>query len=212
MNFLDLAKVVLTESGISTNPPTAVEGQTGAVSKVLMWTARANKDIQLEKREWQFLWRMAQTNTVEGKDTYTLADLAIEDLRDLKAIYHQGQTVPFVEWQDWRRYATAHGQVGLSAGTPRYFTQRPDGNIVFYPTPSAAHALEIEYYRTPIELTEATDEPPFPVEFHDAVIFKALEYYSIHEDDQYRYQQALRQYDEWLSQLCADQLPKMDFL
>lgn len=60
------------------------------------------------------------------------------------------------------------------AETPQVVTITPNKRLRIYPAPDAIYMIGANAYSVPTELSSNTDTPPFDVEFHDLVVYKAL--------------------------------------
>lgn len=84
----------------------------------------------------------------------------------------------------------------IPPGQPRARYQ----SFYLYPTPSGAWAYAVDYRRTLVTLSEGTDEPPLPLEFHPMLVKYAAFREWEHKDDT-RATLAYQQYEKWLSRL-----------
>jgi hypothetical protein len=210
MNFIEICQAVATEAGITSTGPASVTGQSGILAKVVKWVKLANKEIQLESNGWNFMWQMASPLLIPGTKLYYPADLQIADLRHIKSITLQGSSpLTCVAWDDWQ--SEVSNTANTTAQQPSLFTTRPDGRIEFYPTPAIASTLDVEYFINPVDLVNDTDTSIIPIDYHNTIIAKAIMYYSIHEDDTIRYQQARMEYLAWLNKMNGDLKPKVVF-
>jgi hypothetical protein len=210
MTFLELCQKVRQNSGISGEGPTAVNGQIGILSKVVTWVTKAALDVQLERRGWFFLWATANGNTQIGMKTYLPGDLNITNVKDLDTVLIGTKKVSVKKWDWWLDNVRKAG-IADRAGSPEFITISPDSKIHLYPVPNAVETITFDYYRKPVALVNNGDVCVVPVEYHQAIVEKALMYYAQYEDDTYRYQQSSIDYKQWINLLERDQLPELTF-
>lgn len=207
MNFLELCVRVREESGVSGTGPSSTANQVGVLAKIVGWVRDANNDIEKLKSEWRFLWRRALTVLVVAKQSYSPLELNVSELKSMQRIRVGDKFLRVIDWDEWVEcYEQQTGQ-----GMPQVVAIAPDNSFYFYPAPDAAYSVTIDYFSKPVRLVNDTDLPQIPEEHQDCIVQKALMYYANFEEDQALYQLASMRYDEKLSQLCGDQLPRMGF-
>jgi len=73
--------------------------------------------------------------------------------------------------------------------------------------PDAVYTIDFDYYRTPQQLTQNTDELLIEEQFHDAVLYKAILYVAAEQDAPELYQDAQAQLNIRLSAMGVTELP-----
>ena len=73
--------------------------------------------------------------------------------------------------------------------------------------PDAVYTIDFDYYRTPQQLTQNTDELLIEEQFHDAVLYKAILYAAAEQDAPELYQDAQAQLNIRLSAMGVTELP-----
>lgn len=230
--FLDLCKDVHRIVRIGEDPPgtapDTVIGQEGVLSEIVSWVQDAYLQIQENQTEWAFREKAATITVAAGVRTVDAALLPsdYEALRPFTADFDcrhilvapvgQGavaqQPVWFVPWEDWRGGRYERGQASVTTGQPNYFTVIPDGSLRLYPTPDTAVDLTIAYTRTLHALTNDGDQPIIPARFQQAIVWRALLYYTdSREKAQESYQKWERRYVSELGRLKREQLPEIGF-
>lgn len=70
-----------------------------------------------------------------------------------------------IDWYEGMDQADAEGvpEVWLRYGS----------NLVFWPTPDAAYNLQIRYMKLPDEMSSDSDEPVYPVDWHEVIVLLA---------------------------------------
>lgn len=208
MTYLELCVRVREESGVSGTGPASTINQIGVLAKIVGWVRDADLDIQRLKTEWKFLWRRTQSALVLGQQSYTAIDLSLSDLKDLSRFWVNGQPVSVVDWDEW---VDRYEPQGTGQGLPQVVTIAPDGSFMFYPVPDSAYSTRTDYFKMPVALSGDSDVSVIPTAYHDCIVQKALIYYGRFEEDQALIQLATMQYEQKLSELCRDFLPKMGF-
>lgn len=208
MTYLELCVRVREESGVSGTGPASTINQIGVLAKIVGWVRDADLDIKRFKNDWKFLWRRTQSALVLGQQSYTAIDLSLSDLKDLSRFWVNGQLVRVVDWDEW---VDRYEPQGTGQGLPQVVTIAPDGSFMFYPVPDSAYSTRVDYFKMPVALSGDSDVSVIPTAYHDCIVQKALIYYGIFEEDQALIQLATMQYEQKLSELCRDYLPKMGF-
>lgn len=211
--FLELAKSVRQEAGLSGTGPAAVTSQFGMDKKVVDWTSRAWNEIQDQHTDWKWMWNQGSYPTVIGTSTYDLDTIltypAASVVRDTVKIYEVSVAdQSFVTYEDWGDFSVR--LVGATqSGRPQIYSIRPDNQMVFWPTPDKIYTVNQDYFRTPQVLAANGDTPEAPSQFHDAIMFKALTYYAAHDEATLTFQDATANYRRILRRMEASQLPKI---
>lgn len=210
MTFLEICQRVRQDAGISGEGPTSVTGQIGILSKVVVWVSKAILDIQVLRRQWSFLWASADGSTQVGKKTYTPADLNIPDVQKISVALVGIKQIEVQTWDWWLENIRKLGKAD-ETGSPLHITIAPNNQIHLYPVPDVIEVIAFDYYKQPVSVTSNTDIPVIPIDFHQAIVEKALMYYAQYEDDDYRYQQSMIAFNGWVSSLSRDHLPEFKF-
>lgn len=58
----------------------------------------------------------------------------------------------------------------ITDGVPTHYYVR-NGYLYIYPVPDKAYKFELKYFKKPTALSESTDEPIFPSEYHDLLVY-----------------------------------------
>lgn len=213
MNFLELAKAVRRESGISGDGPSNVSGQTGMYAKIVEYVRQAHNEIQLAEHQWRFDWARHTQPLTQGVDIYDPADWGLsvrQWRRDTLYVRPAGVTTQR-HWLTFVDHASmVHLKTSDTQGVPAYWTERPDRKIEFYPAPQAGLELVAEYYRRPEVLTGNTDIPRMPEEYHMAIVWRAVMMCCAEIEDVARFQVAQRNFLELMMRMRATELEPMD--
>lgn len=214
MNFLEIAKRVRQECGISGDGPSNVAGQVGVYAKIVAWVRSAYEEIEQHHVHWNFDWAMTQQPLLAGKEFY---DPANDWGLDFKALASDGlfvyraadgaaakTWVAVVDWAMLRQLRTPG-----ATGVPAYAAMAPDERLCFYPTPAAGWVATLEYWRRPQALVANTDIPRLPARFHMAIVWRAVMFWCAHDENPALWQSANQNYRELLNKMTITELPQM---
>lgn len=211
MNFLQLCQRVASESGIASTGVTSVDNQAGILAKIVSWVKQSDIDIQLEREDWDFLYRNAIGQLQVGMNIYLPGDLGMSDLSWVKGVIVNGRAVTLDSWDAYTLQVRYQGKVNDTAETPSLITVSPENKIIVYPTPTQAVELDIDYYSSPVEMTTSTSESIIPSAYREMIVQRALMYFAENQEDTLRYNQADLRYKQWLKRLTSAQKPKTVF-
>jgi hypothetical protein len=222
--FLELAQLVRQECRISGSGPTDVVNQVAEYTRVLTWTSRAWMDIQRANRFWRFMRASCSCETVNGQGAYSPStDFALTDFGHWALNYDNGDTfrnydtaagvtseVPMrpVEYDEWRD-TYFFGATRTTYSRPMVCAVAPDNSLVVGPIASAGYTLVGDYYRQATPLVNGDDVPDMPSQFHDLIVFKAMQYYGVSESAPEIYDLGAGMYREMFMQLVKDQAPRL---
>lgn len=225
--FLELVQQTAEDSGTAPfgSAPSTVTSQSGRNLQFVNWVRRAWKDVQRARSDWRWMEAEFSGSTVASTREYQSSDLGISS-RFARWLHHDdlgddtfslylpanGQSTEgylcFLDWPDFRRIC----QIGSSAtreGKPHYITVTPERKLAFYPTPDDAYTLRGRYMRSPQTLTEDGDIPEMPDQFHQIIVWRALDLLVTH-DEAFEQRAIFRQeYQRILSELVVDQTPRL---
>jgi hypothetical protein len=179
--------------------PGAVTGQTGILEKIVGWVADAYKDIQILHDNWRWMRSNFTVNTVASDDTYAFADCT--DTKTAAAIsrfshwHADDREDPFrahltsvgVSAQNWLIYLPydefrriyKFGAQQTVTGQPVYASVDDDDQIVLGPNPSDIYTITGRYQRGPQILAANDDTPDMPTQYHDLILYYAMERYAV---------------------------------
>lgn len=177
-DFLTLCQEFRIKAGIAGTGPAAVTGQSGEYLRLITWIKNAWLNLQNEQYDWKWMWRDDGSITVlTNTDTYSLTGVK-KIHRQTFTIYQTSLGVSdrsklkYMGWAEFKRKFV--DTVATGTDRPSFFTQKPNGDIMFYPKPNADFTVEHEYQKSPQILAGNTDTPELPVEYHEIIQFKAL--------------------------------------
>lgn len=207
MDFLTLCQALRREAGIQGSGPAAVTGQSGMYEKLVGWVQEAYREI-LKMHPWRFAWARATTSVSSGTAEYA----SLAGITDLGRIYRASVRdmtsagTPVLRYIDWPEF----DRLGAASGAPTVWTRRPDDAICFWPTPDATYSLRLDYQRDGHALADSTDEPIIPdASLHKVIVYKALTYYGMHDENVSAMQHGERQFWMLIGQMAERYLPKL---
>ena len=198
MNYLQLCQQLVEDAGIA-GSFTTTAGTTGEFSRVTNWIKRAVTEIEGLWFDWDFLYVDGPTNPVSmviGQNDYPPGSLV--NMWDKDAFIRTAQNSVLEYWL-WERVKNQPELV--TNGDPYAFTILPNKSIRIYGTPTAVESIQMPYWLKPTVLTDDVDVPLIPEQFHDIVVYKALEYYANYESAEEVKLQAVEGYRARLRQL-----------
>ncbi|WP_277810689.1 hypothetical protein [Chromohalobacter canadensis] len=176
MTFLELCQRLRQEVGAAGTGPAAVTGQHGEMQRLIGWVQQAWREIQAEQQEWRFAWAEGEVELSAGFRDYSLPadfDRWVED-----SLYIGDDRLRVLNYDDFRhRYREPADEQPISAATIL-----PDMTMRLSRAPTTDATLTFEYYRTPQELTNASDVPRMPARYHLLIVYRAMIQYGLYEN------------------------------
>lgn len=202
MNFRALCQDLVKELGISGGTgPSTVLNQTGEYANVVRWIRDSSLWIDNLWRDWKYLW-------VEYDGTLTGQSLTLPAVRevDRTSVWlnfgtSTARNLTWVEWATMRGYRAGVTQLG----TPVYFSVDPAG-VVWLDRPVTSQPIHLEYWKKPVTLTNDTDEPDLPEEYHRLIVCRAGIMYGNREAAPEVISGMESEYIDLLEKLQSDQL------
>lgn len=235
VTFLQLCQFVQAQIGTSTDlpwgGPSATTGQTGQYLEIVNWVNMAYKDIQNDQQDWLWRWKQGSLALTNTQYTYTLAQIQaqitdFETYKDLHFIndvryslcYDTTTGVSdetfayYYPYQDFRGWLDRQTR---PTGKPTRYTIQPNLTLELSPTPDAGRGTSYTFvfdYRIALDtLSGDSDTPLMPVNFHEAIAWKAVMYWAMQRENQAKYGAAKLQYDRIMYQMRSEQLPETTF-
>ena len=217
MTYLELCQRVRQECAITGgNPsPVSVLSQTGVYQKIVTWVNEAWREIQLEKKNWLFMWSPFSFETIVNTSDYTTTSLTVRDfVPEPLVIYKKSlgvadkKTIPYISYDDWyERYSTSNAP----ATTPSVWTKLPNGTLRFYPTPDDAYVVSGNGQLKVQTLTANTDIPVMPEDYHMAIVWSAAQRWFEDQESSQRKFDVSNNLVSVKSDLLRDQIPAMEW-
>lgn len=191
MTYLELCQSLAKETGFSTGlaKPTTVIGQTAEELAMVEWIAQAWTDIQTARGTWKFMWANDfAKDTVIGA---SLLDMSAESVgRFDEETFTSYETAvgtsdrTYIHFEPWYNAKTYIKEIDTSTNVePSIITRQPDGDLnLIYPA-DKIYTIEADYYRKAQLFAADADVPTgLPVEYHMAIVYKALFDYGAFQD------------------------------
>lgn len=221
MNFLQLAQAVKRESGLSGGGPVSLATAVGDDARIFQWVNWAHRDICLMHETWLFRRGSAlgQTSTAAMPHDLAAPGFGLTDFANWMRASREyapsawrvsdGQrTEHSLTWLDWDVYRARFVAGEHDAGTVRFWSIDPSGQLRVGPTPDSAHMVRADYIKDVVDMTANTDEPMLPARFHPLIVWRALLEYGGYDAASEVYQRADRNYASSLPALLQAQLPR----
>jgi hypothetical protein len=223
MNYLDLAKRLVVEAGISGNGPASVLNQSGEMKRVVGWVQSAYEDLQLVHEDWYFLRGSFSFVTTPDKFRYTPIEAGIPtpimgesrflnwDINSM-AISNTGEAndqslLNFISYQQYRDH---YLQSVMTSSRPLVISVSPKLELLLGDKPNREYTITGEYYKKPQVLVNNVDVPELPSQYHMAIVYRALMLYARFEAAGEIYQDAEMNYKRFLNKIRNNQLPGFD--
>lgn len=200
MNFLAGVQKFARKAG-ATSQPSAVTSQTGEAQRLVDDYIDAYTEIQ-NKHPWRWLRRGFTFNTTSGDDSYAYGDVTdvdagtaiarfsewrLSDPRDPPKIYLTSTGVSgerwlvYIPWEDFKRIYKI-GSQSSNTSAPAHISVDPLDNIVLGPSPNGIYTVTGDFIRSAQILAADADIPEMPTQFHNLIVYKAIEKYAIYEE------------------------------
>jgi hypothetical protein len=214
--FLELAKTLRQEAGLSGTGPASVVGQSGMDKKVVDWTNDAWYDIQSARNDWAWMWRNnGLVNTTVGQQTYDLPGLGFDAERVIAesvSIQRTGEPnsiisldmIPYSSFRDMTAF------LPVTSSQPIYCAIAPNDHLWLNTLPDRDYTIKFEWYAKPSFMTGNNDIPALPLPYHRMIVELALMKYASHDGAMEVYQVAEKEYRKWMRRLERSQLPDVE--
>jgi len=202
MNFLQLCQRLRQEVGGTGSGPSTVLSQSGENRLYVDWINQACKEIQSDRLEWRFMWSQGSVALPVGAQINALP----VDLKTLDpdSLLLDGGRIDLFDYSVFRNnYRASY------SGKPTVCTILPNGQLKTNTVPDQAYTLNFDYWTKPVSLSENTDIPSLPEEYHMLIVYKAMQYYAGYENAGEVYQDGRIRYEEMLPDVELTQLPAM---
>jgi hypothetical protein len=229
--FLQLANELASEAGVSgaASSISAVTNQTGQALRLVNWIKRSWTEIQRRHNNWRWMRSKFTFNTVAGTDAYAYG--SITDSRLSGLITRFARWLPFDDSgaQNVKRYLTSGGVSGeiwmtnlpydyfqavykrgqQNNGPIVHITIDPQNQWVIGPKPDGIYTVSGEYMMSAQVLAADGDVPEMPSDFHDLIVYRAMEKYGRFYAAGEVLARGEREGGRLMAQLVADQLPSI---
>lgn len=183
MNLLQIVNTLKVESGRSGGPIASVVDATGSDARLVSWARNAWTRLQND-RTWKWMRQVGTGTIVDGQASYTPATFSAAGLRGWvvnddayqPSIVPAAQTQPvaFLRQISFQMARQLFLRTPHMPAAPQYWAEADDRSLVICPTPLGDWDLTIDYWAGNTSLTNDTDEPNMPSEFHMILVWMAL--------------------------------------
>lgn len=230
--FLQLVNSLASEAGVTgaASSVSSVTGQTGQALRLVNWVKQAHTEIQNRHQNWRWMRSKWTVPTVIGTASYAYG--ACTDSRLSATISRFKRWIPFDDSgaTNIKRYLTSGGVAGegwmtflpwsyfqaiyglgvQNNGPIIHVTIDPQNKIVVGPAPDAVYTVSGEYQMSALVFSVNGDTPEFPSDFHDLVLYRAMEKYGLYYAAGEVLQRGQLEGSRLMRQLEADQLPQIN--
>jgi hypothetical protein len=221
MNYLALAQKLRVKCRAPGSGPSAVTGQTAEYTRLLSFTNEAWMSIQRQHTDWNFLRASCSCTTLEGISSYTASSFNIaatfgywaldSEYGDTFRAYLTATGLPdeqflgVMQYDDWRNQYLL-GANRTSYQRPLVVAAAPDRSLVVGPIPAAGYTLTGDYYKVPSELVSGDDTPALPVQYHWAIVYRAMMFYGVSEAAPEIYDEGKMEFNKIIREIEATEL------
>lgn len=199
MNRLQLAQRVGRECGLTGAVLTSTVSQTGENQQIVEWVDDAWQRIQATRR-WDWLWE-STTVTITANTNSTAGSIAAARYERDRTFDSLGAPLSYLPWADFIQVWPA---ALIVAGTPRYWTIRPDKAFTVNAKPTSNTVLSVERYKNPTAMAANSDTPTgLPDEHHMVIAWRAVMLYAGHDEASALYQHANAEYKKIMAAMGA---------
>jgi len=176
MTFLELCQRLRQEVGAAGTGPANVQGQSGEYARLVSWVQTAWQEIQQERDDWLFNWAEGAVVVDAAFREYSPpSDFLRWDDRTIRVSSDELRYLPWHHFRDRYRDDSGHDR-------PSRITITPTGSFKLDTTPEDNEEITFEYWRTPETLTESTDIPRLPAQYHMVIVYRAMQHYALYEN------------------------------
>lgn len=208
--FLDIAKIVVKETGVAGGDPSSletVEDQSGDLLDAVEWTSDACTQVDNLWETWKYLWREHSIAFAAGNSNVPPPPTAFDVRRwDRRSFWlnKAGSGPRKLVYEDWRTFRERTGTP--SSGKPSVITVRPDNTLRTERVPNASFTFTAECYKRPTVLALDDDEPDMPSEYRRIIVCRAKILYADARDAPEVLEGAQAEYMDILDKLQGNQL------
>jgi len=179
MTYLELVQSLVKELGLggSNNTgtvPTTTVSQTGQLGDACNWIAQSILDIENTWRDWDFLQTdYSETLTVGSRSIPAHSGAGTVREWDKRSFFlnYAGASPTELTFVDWRQFRPVF-DVGNhpTAGQPRYFSIKPNKEVILDTPPEQAYTLSASFWKKPTLISGDGTEPNIPDNYDRVII------------------------------------------
>lgn len=217
MNFLQLVQRLAIECGASGGAPSTTISQTGEVGRLVNWVDSAWQDLQLDRPDWYWSRTDFTLPTVSGDFRYAPGDAGIVsrfsmwDQNSIRVYLNSKNDEEPLAWMTYEDFRSSYILGPQTLGRPMHAAVDPALNLLIGPLPDGVYTVSGEYFKAPQTLALDADIPEMPVQFHMAIVYRALMMYARYENAIEVMGDADRNCKRLMARLSLNQLPGITF-
>ncbi len=220
MNFVQLVGRLRRKCRVNGTNPTALANQSEEINRLADWINEAWMEIQLKKPDWEWMRSSFSFTTTNAKTSYSATEAGIaagtfanwkrDSLRNYVTATGLGSETPmaYIPYEKWRD-TYLFGANRSVYSRPNEYTFAPDKTLAFGPITAAGYTVLGDYYTVATELVADADIPSLPVQYHMAIVYRAMMFYGESEAASEVYQGGHEGYDLMMDLLGLDRMPEI---
>ena len=114
----------------------------------------------------------------------------------------------YMEYESWRNNYE-FGSLRQTQSRPFGITITPDKSIGLYPFPINGYTVLGDYFAVPSNMTLDADIPSLPVQYHMAIVYRALMFYAVYESAGEGFSYAQMEFDRIMRRVSRTNLPEV---
>lgn len=217
MNFVALVGRLRRKCRVEGASPTTLANQPEEINRLADWINEAWMDIQLTKPDWNWMRSTFSFPTVNGQPTYTPVQAGIAAntfanwKRDSIRNYPTAAGVNGEIQMDYRAYDSWRDMYLFGANRSNYsrptdVTITPEKYLAFGPIAASGYTITGDFYTVASELVADADTPSLPVQFHMAIVYRAMMFYGASEAAQEVFTEGETEFKRMMGRLTIDRL------
>ena len=217
MTLIDLVRRLAVEAGASGGGPVSAVGQTGEPARLVNWVKTAWQDLQLHRTDWFWMRGAFSFQTTPGVCRYDSSAAGILtrfsewDQNSIRLYQTSVDDELILPKTDYDAFFRAYLVGQQTPGRPVTHSVSPTLDLLIGPVPSVAFTVSGDYMKSPSDLLVDADTPDLPVEYHMAIVYRALMLYARYESAPDILVDAQANYKRLLRRLTLKQQPDMVF-
>lgn len=191
-SYLQLFQDAVRECGVSSTVPATAQSQTGEMARLAKWVIQSWTELQESRSNWRWMRSEYTLSTTSGDDDYLYSDCT--DSIDSAAISRFGRWIPYTHKiylasagvgtqrylidQDWYAFQQVYKLGTQNNGYPAWISIDPRNHLRLGPKPDGTYTVTGDYQKSAQVLSANADEPEMPSQFHQLIVYMAMEKYA----------------------------------
>ena len=213
--------------------PSTVVGQTGDLGDLVASVNEAWLQLQMHHRDWRWMRSSVSMTLTPNVNIISVANFRVQEPRFAQILFYTAQSerryanirgnssptnsempVWFIPWQEFSGGVYTRTPQP-PASQPMYFSEQPNRSVRLWPAPSTPSSggnwlFSLPCRLTPQDLTLDADVPEMPAEFHNILVWWAVDVFCRPRANFDRLSaEAKKEINRQLDRLAADQLPEL---